>query len=51
MRREHKRLLALARELQMSELVWRMLCILENFHGLAYAEKVAREWPVSIRGV
>jgi hypothetical protein len=50
MRREHRRLLALARELHMSEGVWAMLCILESVHGLACAERAAREWPRVAQG-
>ena len=45
MRREHRRLLRLARERGLSEAEWVLLCFLERVHGPAYAEKAAREWP------
>lgn len=50
MRREHKRLLKLAAKRGLSKAVWVMLCFLEHVHGLTYAEKAARKWPMPSRG-
>jgi hypothetical protein len=44
LKREHRALRVLARKLKMSEGLGVMLCILENIHGLAYAQKAARDW-------
>lgn len=47
MKREHRGLRKFAQQLDMSEGLWIMLCILENIHGLKYAERAARKWAMA----
>ena len=43
-KREHRALRKLAQQLGMSDGLGIMLCITENIHGLAYAQKAASDW-------